>query len=156
MALYMLSSPYPWQPLILLQPFVVEWHKHLLLLVNHEGHLPWHLQDIRVWPNVVSLNSLPANVLPCSRVMLAASLSQFSRINWVNLNIICCLAITLVAAHAGKAFFALSTAAFSSASVLCGTLVTRLFVAGSCNSMKCVVSDCKNWLSRKYGVSLTS
>ena len=95
-----------------------------------------------------------AIVLPCSSVMLAARRSQFSLINATYLNISCCLCRMLVAFHAGKAASALSTAALSSASVLCGTLVTRLFVAGSWRSIHWVAWDWMNLLSRKFVVSM--
>src|SRR3569833_272595 len=68
---------------------------------------------------------------------------------------ICCRARTLVARQAGKALSADSTAALSSASVICGTRVTRLLVAGSCRSMNCVELDETNLLSMKAGVSST-
>lgn len=93
------------------------------------------------------------NVLPCSSVMLAANLSQFSRIRCVYLNMIACLASRLVSFHPLNAFCALSTAALSSSSVLCGTLVTRLFVEGSFRSIHCVALDAVNWLSMKFCVS---
>src|SRR5258708_37425880 len=119
-------------------------------LVNLGGRLLWHLEPYKQITCSLIYGNIPAKVLPCSKVMLAASLSQFSRTNCVNLNMICCRAITLVALHAGNAFCALSTAALSSASVLCGTLVTRLLVAGSCNSINWVASDLTNLLSIKY------
>lgn len=155
MALCSYESPYPWQLPRLHPSSAEECCRNLLRLVSHEEHLLSRLLESAM-VNQLCLGSLPANVLPCSKVIEAASLSQFSLTNCVNLNMICCLAITLVALHAGNAFCALSTAALSSASVLWGTLVTRLFVAGSCNSMKLEVSDFKNLLSIKYGVSCTS
>ena len=60
----------------------------------------------------------------------------------------------LVARHAGKAFAALATAARSSVSVLWGTRVTRLLVAGSWRSIQEVVFEGRNWLSMKLVVSI--
>lgn len=60
----------------------------------------------------------------------------------------------LVALHAGNAFWADSTAARSSSSVLWGTLVTRLLVAGSCRSIHSVALDGTNSLSMKFVVSM--
>lgn len=57
-----------------------------------------------------------------------------------------------MAFHAGKAFCALTTAALSSTSVLWGTRVTRLFVAGSKRSIHDVAFELTNWLSRKFWV----
>lgn len=94
-----------------------------------------------------------AKVLPCSSVMLAARRSQCSRTRPTNLNMICWRASTLVFRHAGKAFWALSTAAWSSASVDCGTLVTRLLVAGSWSSIHLSACEALNSLSMNHGVS---
>ena len=57
-----------------------------------------------------------------------------------------------VALHAGNAFSADSTAACSSSSVLCGTRVIRLFVAGSYKSIQVDALDAVNWLSTKLVV----
>lgn len=91
-------------------------------------------QELRTSATCKPLKTSPlasTRVFPCSRVMLAANLSQFCLINATSLNMICCLVNKLVAFHFGKALAAESTAAFSSASVDCGTRVTRLLVAGS-------------------------
>lgn len=60
----------------------------------------------------------------------------------------------LVARHAGKAFSADSIAARSSSSVLWGTRVIRLLVAGSGKSIHVEALEATNSLSRKFAVSM--
>jgi hypothetical protein len=52
----------------------------------------------------------------------------------VNLKIICCLAMMLVALQAGKAFSADSTAAFSSASIDTANFIDNEFVASKAST----------------------
>ena len=60
----------------------------------------------------------------------------------------------LVARHAGNAFSADLTAAWSSSSVLWGTRVIRLFVAGSGRSIHVELLEGTNSLSMKLAVSM--
>lgn len=60
----------------------------------------------------------------------------------------------LVARQAGKAFCAESTAAWSSSSVLCGTRVINVLVAGSFRSIHCPDLDGIASLSMKFVVSM--
>ena len=82
-----------------------------------------------------------ASVLPCSRVMLAASSSVCSRMRACSLNMTRCRCCTGVAAHAGAAAAAAATAASSSSRVASGTRHTSSCVAGSRTSENVVAAD---------------